>query len=47
MKKFYNSPEMELNYVNSFDCIASSGDYTAFEGVKDQEVDISFLNNKE
>ena len=42
MKKFYNSPEMELKFINSFDCITVS-DGRATEGVNDQEVGVGDL----
>ena len=42
MKKFYNSPEMELKFINSFDCITVS-DGRAMDDVYDQEINVGDL----
>ncbi len=33
MKKFYNAPEAEILYVNSSDCIATSGEKPVGDGL--------------
>ena len=39
MKRFYNSPEVELNYINSAECITASGDRAYDENSNDQDVE--------
>ncbi|MBQ9113196.1 MAG: hypothetical protein IJY08_06415 [Clostridia bacterium] len=42
MKKFYNCPEAEINYINSSDCITvSGGDRTAYDNNSlDQDITV-------